>query len=340
MDKLRARAALNLGLLAMVMLLAYPAEAAEAARAAVEMWARAFVPALLPFFLVLSALTTPEACRVYELMLGRATEALFGCPGQAAGAVLVAQMAGSPAGAIALSRTARGMTRGQLSRASLLCASLSPGFLVGAVGTQMLGSPAAGYVLLRAQLMSTLCAGLLLRRAWADDRTPVTLTDAPVQPRAQPVRAAVVDMLTVAGYMVGFAVAARLISLALPGAGGLFIVPLEVTGGCAQLARSIADRDARLIAVSAACGLTGLSVMAQNAARLPFVPKARLALGKLMHAALSALFTCLQLLLPRAAPPNWPLGAFETALILASSLAILAAALHRYRRIISRDATR
>ncbi len=336
MNKLRARVALNLGLLAMVMLLAYPVEAAEAARAAAELWANAFVPAMLPFFLVLPALTTPEACRVYELVLGRATEALFGCPGQAAGAVLVAQVAGSPAGAIALSRTAQAMTRGQLSRASILCSSLSPGFLVGAVGTQMLGSPAAGYILLRTQLMTTLCAGLLLKRAWAGDRTSGAGPDAPARPRAQPVRAAVVDMLTVAGYMVGFAVTARLISLALPRAGGLFIVPLEVTGGCAQLARSIANRDARLIAVSAACGLSGLSVMAQNAARLPLVPKARLALGKLMHAALSALFTYLQLLLPRAAVSDWPLSAFETALILASLLAIGAAALHRARTWFSR----
>ncbi len=327
MKNLRSRAKLAAALMGMVMLMVYPEEAAQAARQAMQIWASSFAPALFVFFLILPALSTPEALSAYEKLFSGVTGRLFGCPGRAAGAIMVSWMAGSPAGATALKRAKGGMTRGELSRAAVVVSALSPGFLVGSVGAGMLGSPSAGYILAKAQLLSLIAGALLMRRAWAGDDRPVAAAVEQGVSREGPVFQAVRGVLTVCGYMVGFAVLARLVSCVIPAADAFLLPLLEVTGGGAQLAGALADFETRLLAIAAVCGLGGLSILTQNLNQLPEAPWWRLALGKLLHAALMTLFTYVQLRLPSASL-SWPLGALETALLLASLLLIGTAIAH------------
>lgn len=128
--------------LACALLLVFPGPALEAALEAMSLWARAFAPALLPFFAVTPALCCPEAAALYERALGRGMEGLFGCPGRGAAPLAVGFMAGSPAGATALSRVKEGMTRSPGYPDPVAQRGAQPAFLVASVGGAMLGDPA------------------------------------------------------------------------------------------------------------------------------------------------------------------------------------------------------
>lgn len=329
--QLRVRLALTGALMGIVMLVSYPIEAAEAARRSMEIWATAFAPALFPFFVLLPALSTPEAVAIYERLFGAVTQRAFGVGGAAGGAVFMGWMAGSPAGAIALSRVKHGMGRGEVTRAALLSSSLSPGFLVSAVGAGVLASPEAGHLLMRSQWLALAVAGVILRGAWRDDDAPCGEGARSTDGRPHPIGGAVLDLLTVCGWMVAFGVLARMVALVLPGAGVLLLPVLEIAGGASALACAIAPLPARLIALSFFCGCGGLAVLLQNAQRLPEVPRRRLALGKLLHGALAAVFTALQLTLPMPAIA-WPMDTFETALVMGSLFCIAVAAMHHIGR--------
>lgn len=299
------------------LLLAFPGPALEAALEAMTLWAQAFAPALFPFFAITPALCCPEATALYEKALGRGMERIFGCPGRAAAPLAVGLMAGSPAGAAALNRVKENMTGAQATRALLLSAGLSPAFLVASAGGAMLGDPALGRVLLRSQIGAVLLGGLLLRRAFDAQTTPIQGGESPASQIQPPLRGAVLGVLTVCGWMVFFGVLARLTALLIPGLGPALLPLLEITGGCWQIAAYPLATETKLTVLSFFCGIGGLAVFLQNAAQVPEVKKRHLALGKLLHGTLCILLTWAQTALPL--PASIPLTP-RTSLILACSL--------------------
>lgn len=303
--------------LACALLLVFPGPALEAALEAMSLWARAFAPALLPFFAVTPALCCPEAAALYERALGRGMEGLFGCPGRGAAPLAVGFMAGSPAGATALSRVKEGMTGAQATRTLLLSAGLSPAFLVASVGGAMLGDPALGRVLLQSQIGAVLLSGLLLRHAFRGQEKVVCGGESRSGWAEPPLRGAVAGVLTVCGWMVCFGVLARLILLAAGGLGPALLPLLEITGGCGQIAAWPLPGQVKLTVLGFFCGAGGLAVFLQNAAQVPEVKKRHLALGKLLHGMLCGLLTWVQTALPLpAAIPLTP----SASLILACAL--------------------
>lgn len=285
------------GLLFALVLLMLPAQALDAAKNAMRVWAGAFAPALFPFFVITDALSTKEAQGLYRRAFGRLFEAAFGLPGQAAGAVMIGMMAGSPAGAIAVGKV-KGLTRAQARRAALLASGVSPAFLITAVGAGMLGDPGLGAVLLRAQLGALILSGVLLRRAWAGENQAMDFADASAAPTG--VRGAAVNMLTVCGYMIVFSVGARMISLLLPGGAwpAMLLGLTEVSCGCAALSASGLAREAALVLLAAVCCFGSASIIAQCLGRLRGLGAAQFVLGKLLHAILGAGLCALQLRLP------------------------------------------
>lgn len=146
----------------------WPGVALEAARGAMEAWATSVAPALFPFVAAIPALTCPEARMAYEKWLGKAMRALFRVPGERQRRHRDWLSGGQPAGATALKQTMAGetYTRAEALRAAALVSGCSPMFLVGGVGTAMLGSHAAGLALMGAQLGALILGGLFLR-FWA-----------------------------------------------------------------------------------------------------------------------------------------------------------------------------
>lgn len=271
----------------------WPGVALEAARGAMEAWATSVAPALFPFVAAISALTCPEARMAYEKWLGKAMRALFRVPASASGAIVIGFLAGSPAGATALKQTMAGetYTRAEALRAAALVSGCSPMFLVGGVGTAMLGSHAAGLALMGAQLGALILGGLFLR-FW-----PVREGSMP-RPQAGDFKDAVSSILGVCGNMVVFSVGAALLTQSLSGA------PRVAVRMVAELAMGMqagSGAGLPLPLLGALAGFTGVCIVWQNAAVLRDCGIGMRALlpMKLLH----ALF-CFALCLPASAIPG------------------------------------
>ena len=280
----------------MVTLLAFPETSLSAAQAAMYAWYSSVAPALFPFMTLMPLLTCPAA-------VGRLARPLLNLPGAAAPAAVIAMTAGSPAGALAATRICSnaGMSRSQLERLLWCTCGLSPAFLVTGVGASMLGSPADGHILLRAQIFSQITMLLLTRNVAPDQPLP------PPDPQSQPepVRTAVLNVLTVGGYMTLFAIIAAVLARILRSetAGLTALCLLDVPSGARELANLPLNRETRLLLLAAMSGLGGLCIAAQNlnACKNLGVRRGKFALAKLSQALLNVAATALQL---RWSTPN------------------------------------
>lgn len=250
----------------MLLLLAFPETALNAALSAVNTWYYSVAPALFPFMALMPLLTCPDSVRAWERLFGRFMRPLLKLPGAAAPAIVISMTAGSPAGAHAAARicASSGMSVGQLERILWCTCGFSPAFLITGIGVSMLGSAAYGHMLLRAQLFSQ-CMMLLITRNTPPGKTlpPAEHGEAP-----EPVRAAINNILTVCGYMALFAAAAAVIARILKSetAGIAALCLLDVPSAARALAEHSIHNEGKLLLLAALTGVGGLCIAAQNMA--------------------------------------------------------------------------
>ena len=98
-------------------------------------------------------------------------------PAECMGIFAVSQLAGYPVGAMLLKREAEAgnLSAGDAARLSAVCCGGGPAFFVGFAGTELFGSPAAGWVLLSACVLANCAAAFLLRQ----NGKPVTAAECP-----------------------------------------------------------------------------------------------------------------------------------------------------------------
>lgn len=186
-------------------LMIYPAECAAAVRGAMANWAESVAPALFPFAAVMPFLTCAEARRAYDRMFGYVVRKLFRLPGTAASAIVVGLACGSPGGAMAVARVARGegLTKGQAARLAGIACGVSPVFALSVIGIGLYDSAATGWRLLIAQLVSQLAVGVIFRNFYNNNEF-VARKQVDYENRA--VMGAVLAVLRVCGYMAVFSV--------------------------------------------------------------------------------------------------------------------------------------
>lgn len=279
------------------LMLIYPQDSLAAARDAFALWQQTVAPSLLPFFALIPALTCPEATACFARLLKYPCRPLA-IPEDFAGAVGVAFAAGSPAGARALMRVAarKRYPAETLFRAALLCAGVSPGFLISGVGAGMLDSPAHGMILLIAQLLALCLSARLLQLA----RLPDTLLaiDIPAADTGPaPILYATQGTLSILVWMVLFAVGTRLSQQLLPQMAAYIPFFAEFSHGCAHSVSLGLPYAQLLPLLGAVIGFGGLCAGFQNLAVLkPLnIPAPMYFCAKLIHAALTALLTRLLL---------------------------------------------
>ena len=267
------------------LLVTQPALCRQWAGEALADWALAVAPSLLPFLLALPYLTGPEARGVYQDMLGWLARP-FGLPSEAAGAMAVGMLAGSPAGAAATRQLGGRLTHGQALRLSVLSSGAGPAFYLSYVGTLLSDLPAARLLCL-CQWASAALAALLLRVCVrSTEPVPIIATDSP---RESSVYRAVGQILTIGGCMVFFAIVGEALTLYL---GEGFRAPvmalLELSRGARAV--SVLSGPWRLPLLGAACCFGGASVCAQSLTQLrPLgIRPVEYVCAKLIHAVLDA----------------------------------------------------
>ncbi len=284
---------IRFSLLFLALMLLYPKDSLSAAQEAFTLWQQTVAPSLLPFFAVLPALTCREATEAFARALKWPCR-LLGLPGEVGGAVDIAFAAGSPAGAKALVRIAsqQPLPAGALFRAALLCAGVSPGFMLTGVGAGMLGDPGAGVILMLSQCAALILSALLFRvLPLPEDPLNLPATDEEAAPSA--IQFAVQGALTILGWMALFAVGARILQILLPDFCAPYISLLaEFSSGCRYACDLPLSRPDMLALLGAVIGFGGICAACQNLSALkPLgIPPQMYFAAKAVQAALSAMF--------------------------------------------------
>jgi len=146
-------------------LLCAPETAAEGVRAGLTLCAATLIPSLFPFLALSGFWVESGLCAATGRVLEGLTRRLFRLPGAAGGVLFMSLVGGFPVGlrmtAALLEQGA--VTQKQAARMSLFCVNAGPAFVVGAVGTAMLDSRRAGFLLYGSLCLAALCLGVVSR---------------------------------------------------------------------------------------------------------------------------------------------------------------------------------
>ena len=285
---------------------------ADNVRAALSLCITSVIPTVFPIMVVSNAIVMGGGAALVEVMLGRFLGRIFRISPRGAVAVVLGFTCGAPVGAFAAARL---WESGDISiddLCHLMTFINNPGaaFVIYAVGGGMLGSVRLGVAIYACVILSALAAGLVLRPKKGARAPPahqarrVCLPPSAVAVRS--VSAAVNGSLNVCAYAAFFSSAMGILSATLRSIGAsesliaLIYGAFELIGGTRALA-ACGDYGFGVIAVSAACSWSGISILMQVVAafqsasgegRLSFAP---MILSKLFQAALTGLFMCIYL---------------------------------------------
>ncbi|MDR1464537.1 MAG: hypothetical protein LBJ11_04475 [Oscillospiraceae bacterium] len=294
-----------------VVLLFFAPTAAQGIRDGLLLCAQVMIPTLFPF-LVLSSLLAGLGTNSGESKLLRwLMWTLLRQPPAAAGMILLSFLGGFPTGAQAI---VLGMERGSLrpaqaQRLLLFCVNAGPAYLIGAVGSSLLGSRRAGLVAFLSLLAAGLVIGILTRfLSDSDAQSPEKNNSKPEKQQPtlpslpfdklllQSLTQAIAAMLQICAWVVLFSCICALLVL-LPenfrSASAALSCLLEVTSGCVRAVRL----GVPLPVICAVVAWSGLCVHCQI---LGNIRKTGLRMSwfwaaRAMHAALAAAI-CAQLL--------------------------------------------
>lgn len=245
-------------------LLIFPTQAAQGAANGVGYCLNILVPSLYPFMVLSVFVVKSGLARRVGGFLEGFTQRVFRLPGSAAPTVLMSVIGGYPTGArsIAALYEDGSISRSQAERMLCYCVNAGPPFVVTAVGAGFLKSPKAGAVLFAAQLAVFLilgvCCGLAAKRE--PSTSAGRRAEEPGIAQALVISAADAARATLGMccFVILFAALMNLLRMFItdPARSAALSAVLEVTGGCADLARLGAPP----WAISAAIGWGGVCV--------------------------------------------------------------------------------
>ncbi|MGQ9557998.1 MAG: sporulation integral membrane protein YlbJ [Desulfurispora sp.] len=338
-------------------LISFPALSFQGAINGVRLWLNVVFPALLPFFIASELLMNSGLVHFFSILLEPLMRPLFRLPGSASLVLCAGYTSGYPIAAVIIARLRReGLcTTEEAARLLSFSSNASPLFMLTAVAVGMLGQQQLGLYIAGSHYLANLTIGLLLRvfypagpagptfpahpgnllqRAWKEYLYIQHRDDRPAgKILADAVRQSVLNLLTIGGYIVFFAVlinlfkelhiihltaallARVLIPLGLPVeitpalAAGLW----EMTVGCQQASLAPAALLGKLQAISIILAWSGISVLTQTAAMLAGsgVSLRLFLLMRPVHAALACLYITIFF---KLLPPAPATAALNTAL--------------------------
>lgn len=292
-----------LSLLALGMFV-YPQEVLSSAGGGLTLWWKFVLPALLPFFILSELLMAAGFVHFLGVLLESFMRPVFRLPGKAAFVVAMGYTSGFPMGAVLTARLRKGgeITRVEGERLLAFTNNPSPGFMLGAVASGLLGKPTLGIILAGSVYLANLLVGFLFRfyrvtpsppisnrlpsfkRAWQEmkeaqgkDRRALgkILSDAISQ--------SITTVLMVAGFMAFFSVILRLLNIwhitaflaalthivitgmPLPILQAFFNGLFEMTLGCQYTIKVVSGLNYQVALLTLLMGWSGFSVFAQVA---------------------------------------------------------------------------
>ncbi len=276
-------------------LLLFPAEAAQGARNGVNYSLNILVPSLYPFMVLSVFIVKSGLAEKLGRALEKPTQALFRLPGGAAASIVMSVVGGYPAGARSAAALFEAglVTQAQAERMMYFCVNAGPSFLVTAVGVGFLHSAQAGAVLFASQLVSFFAVGIFSgifcrREPEPAGRQKKAAPAGTAQALIDSAADAAYSTLMMCCFVILFATGMNLLrgAIPVPALSVACSAALEVTGGCADLARA----GAPLWVFALAVGWSGVCVHLQVLACLGGVKirRGRFVFCRLVQGAVSA----------------------------------------------------
>jgi sporulation integral membrane protein YlbJ len=163
--KFRKSSIVAMLILMLAMLIVYPEVSMNAAKEGINLWLFIVIPSLLPFFIINDMLTSLKIPENIGMLFSPVAKFLFGTSGYGAYVFIMSIFAGYPAGARITAQLieSKKITVEEGQRILTFSSTSGPLFIIGAVGSGMLKSSLAGYVLYISHILGAVLNGILLR---------------------------------------------------------------------------------------------------------------------------------------------------------------------------------
>lgn len=251
------------------------------------LFAKNVAPALFPFFFFTKILTGLGGANAMGKLLKKPISRLYNAPSQSGYILVMSLLSGYPVGAKLIDDF---YENGNFSieNCKKVCSFTStsgPLFVVGTVGTLMLSSPKAGYVLFLCHALGALVNGLLYRgRKMEEKALPPPITAKDEELLGKSITSSILSVLVVGGYIAIFSMIIDIaddfkiidgLSFLLAKPLALFNVPqevakasvmslIEITRGCQAFAQSGVDIKIILPFIAGLLSFGGLSITFQS----------------------------------------------------------------------------
>ena len=301
----------------MGILLAFPSLCITAAQEGLLLWFNKVLPSLLPFMILINILVKLDSIKTIGNHVTFITYKFWNLPGNTLFAFIMGLLAGYPMGARIIKELviSGDLTPKQGEKALCFCNNCGPLFIVGTVGTVLLGNVKLGYFLLLIHILSALITSLLLKPI-----SPLSLTRSTQQASVpssktlptlfnEAVAQSMDTMTCIGGYIIFFSVLSHVITdtkllhwffklplinrLAPQLSQAIITSFLELSNGVNALSHTASPYTLALLAAALAFG--GLCVYFQTLYVLgdvPFSTKPYF-LSKCLQAIISFLLTCM-----------------------------------------------
>lgn len=224
---------------------------AECIRDGISLWAVSVLPSAFPFLFFMSLFSSLPLFAALARLLAPAAKRIFRIGGEGACILLLSLFSGYPVGArlVGSLQAQGGLSEKECFRLACLCSTSGPAFLIGAVGSAMWRSPAAGCILFASHVTGVLLPCLVFRGKQQRAGTMSGMTRRPLSLQ-EAMQGAVLSVLCVGGMIAIFYLFGQMLSdMGIfsfltaplpadlrPAAAGILQGLLEMTAGCAALA--------------------------------------------------------------------------------------------------------
>lgn len=244
-----------------------PKICADGVRNGISMCAEIVIPSLFPFMVISSFIIKSGMGDALGKLLCKPTNLIFKLPGICSSVIIMSQIGGFPIGAKMTAELLKSnsITQNQAQRMNIFCINAGPAFIIGTVGSLMLGSTKAGVIIYASTVCASLITGILSvsindkKTELKSEKAIIKLHD-PISSFVNSTSSAASSMLMISAWVVVFRLVCDIVaSTDISSQFKLFFnCLLEVTNGCQNAAGILP-----IPAVAAIISFGGLSVHCQ-----------------------------------------------------------------------------
>lgn len=275
--------------LAIIYFLIKPQLCIQSATEGAKLFVKAVLPTMFPFMVVCNMIINLDGIKIYSKILGPLICKPLNLSYPCSFALVASFLCGYPLGAKYSTELYKNnlISRHEFLRLLNIASNIGPLFLIGAVGTSMLGDTNLGYLLLIPSYLSCIVIGILTKTKKEEPIAPPQENPSQAQSKnlgeviRNSIQDASLNVLVLCGYVIIFSVIINMIQeVFLPSTlvmslceklnipqdliTGTLLGSIEATNGCNIISSSNLNVLTKLCLLSFLCSFGGLSIIAQT----------------------------------------------------------------------------